>query len=80
MPTYFFDLQVGKVTIRDRDGRELGDDQAARLYAVQNIRDLLNSHTGKSLNTAESAVQVKGADGEVRFEVPFFLARDKGRT
>ena len=39
LPTYFFDLQMGKVTIHDRKGRELADDEAARVYALQNVRD-----------------------------------------
>jgi hypothetical protein len=68
MPVYYFNLCNGGAGLLDQDGAELPDLDAAKAYAAQIARELMNRDEHKK---RPGRLDVVDADGERVFEVPF---------
>jgi hypothetical protein len=72
VPKYFFNVVMDKVVVYDRQGRDLADAQAARLFAVYSARELLSRNAKKKrLNPDECSIDVCDGSGNVLCVVPF---------
>jgi len=70
MPRYFLHMSLSSAYIHDHEGVELGDDNAARERAIQDITAVWRVSIVKRQNAAMCAVVVASKDGEL-FRVPF---------
>lgn len=68
MALYFFVLKHGDLTVPDRDGEELPDEAAARVYANAIIRDLMRN---REFNTRLWRVEVLDENLAPCFDVHF---------
>jgi hypothetical protein len=68
VPLYRFDWALGEHHIRDTEGLELPDDDAAREHAATEIRELLGTIMGKRLGK-DCMIEVCDANGRVLFSV-----------
>lgn len=71
MPRYYFDTWVGDCLFRDPYGAELPDDEAARRYAVQDVRELVGTRPGSRINVADSRVDVLDSRRRVVLSISF---------
>jgi hypothetical protein len=71
MALFFFHLHNGLGFLRDEEGRELPDLDAARREAVRSIRSLLAEEiTGGRIDLG-GRVEIAGADGEILAQVAY---------
>lgn len=72
MARYFFDLTTANFIVLDRtNGRELGDNAAARDCAVESIKAIMDAKPWRGLDPTTSAVDVTDERGKLFFSVPF---------
>ena len=71
MPRYHFDIRVGDCLIQDTEGTELGGRGEAREYALEEIRELLETRAGAKFDLAHARVEVADAAKQLLFAVPF---------
>lgn len=70
MPRYFFCLH-NDLVVDDHEGAELPDDQAARDYAIRNIRDLMCESVGEGRLNLSHHIDVGDESGTKLFTVKF---------
>jgi hypothetical protein len=68
VPQYHFDWALGEHRVRDTEGVELSDDDAAREHAKTEISELLETTMGKRLGK-DCMIEVCDAKGRVLFTV-----------
>ena len=68
MPRYFFDI-ASEHAIRDEDGEDLADGEAARDAAIRIASELLPVHRRQLAQTGRLAITVRGQDGAVLHEL-----------
>jgi hypothetical protein len=68
MPRYHFDLALGQARIRDAEGVDLPDEEAARWHALNEIRELLATSIGKRL-AKNCLIKVRNSRGRTLFKV-----------
>ncbi len=71
MPRYFFHVSLEGTLIRDPDGHDLPDADAAWERARGAARDLMRTDLGRPVNWLACHFVVAGEDGEVVLEFPF---------
>lgn len=70
MPRYFFCL-YNDMIVDDLEGTEFPDDQAARDYAIRNIRDLMCESVGEGRLNLSHRIDVGDEAGTKLFTVKF---------
>ncbi len=71
MPKYHFDIRIADCFIRDSEGSELADDEAALDYAREEARELLMTRAGSKIDPTEARVEVGDQRNRLLFSVPF---------
>ena len=69
MPLYYFDWVLGANRIRDPNGIDLPDEEAARWHAITEIRNMLRTTMGGSLDKHECKVEVCDEQHRMLFTV-----------
>ncbi|GJE14620.1 DUF6894 family protein [Methylobacterium longum] len=75
MPRYFIDLHDGGELLRDRDGYELADLEAARAQAVRIMTRIAQSLTDRP-GRQDYVAAVRDAEGAVRWRLRMSLDAD----
>jgi len=71
MPRYFFNV-VNDVKSMDFEGRQLPDLDAARVEALKDVEEILQTHFGSiGDNWTKWWIEICDGDGEVLLVVPF---------
>ncbi|GLS46740.1 DUF6894 family protein [Methylobacterium brachythecii] len=68
MPRYFFDVHHG-VDLPDPDGKELDDDEAARIKAIDIAGHVLNDYGREALMKESWLLKVFHEDGRLVFQM-----------
>lgn len=74
MPRYFFHVHIGDDIIRDPDGQEFRDMDAAWRATRATARNIMNSDLPQSVNWASCSIEVRDEAGDVVLEFPFLEA------
>ena len=69
---FFFDTYNGKDSIRDREGRELSDESAARWEAIEDAKELIGVAIDRAEIVELCEIRVReGCDRDPSFTLPF---------
>ena len=71
MPQYYFHIRQSDLLLEDPDGTELPDIQAARLVAIEGVRDLVAERLRQARQVEPHSVVIAGEDGKSLVEVTF---------
>ncbi len=71
MPKFYFDLRLGDCLIRDQQGAEVQDRNAALDEALGEIRELLMTRAGSNIDLSTSKLDVCDEARQLLFSVPF---------
>jgi len=74
MPRYFFHVSIAGSLVRDPDGRDLSDADAAWEAARSAALDLMQSDIGRPVNWHQCLLEVRDERDEVVLEFPFLEA------
>ena len=71
MPRYYFHVSLEGTLLRDPEGRQLPDADAAREQARMAALDLMQTDFGQPVNWARCHFEVIDETGEIVLEFPF---------
>jgi hypothetical protein len=71
MPLYFFNVASASTTVRDEEGSDLADLDAAREEAIKDARSLMSNAILEGRDISSRFIQITGEDGKVLLVVPF---------
>jgi hypothetical protein len=71
MPVYHFDQMKGNVLIKDDEGQDLPDIEAAKIEALESARELLAAAVRRGIYSTNRAYIIRTADGEILATLPF---------
>ena len=72
MPLYYFDLLDGDTLVRDEEGQDLPDVEAARCECIESARELIASGVRKGIDvTHRLSFRVRDESDDIVVEVPF---------
>lgn len=74
MPRYSFHVASAPETIRDVEGSDLPDLDAARAEALQDARSLMSDAILSGRDISQRQIQICNEQGEVLLRVPFTMA------
>jgi hypothetical protein len=74
LPKFYFDIRLGDCLIRDHDGTEAEDRNAALGFALAEVRELLMTKAGSKVDLPTSKVDVCDEARQLLFSVPFHEA------
>ncbi|QAY79429.1 hypothetical protein [Sphingosinicella sp. BN140058] len=71
MRHYYFHVRNGTGVIRDEEGRDLPDDEAARGEAMKGIRSIISSEAAAGLLDLTGALDIADAQGQLLVTIGF---------
>jgi hypothetical protein len=71
LPKFYFDVRLGDCLIRDQQGMDAQDRNAALSYALDEIRELLMTRAGSKIDLSTAMVDVCDEARQLLFSVPF---------
>jgi hypothetical protein len=78
MPRFFFNISTRTTIIRDEEGTELADLDAARCEAINDARGMMSTAIREGKDISHRHIDICDAVGTVLLEVPFFEAYEPG--
>jgi hypothetical protein len=74
MPRYYFHIALGAKTIRDEEGTELADIDAARSEALQDARAIMSEAIRQGYDVSGRSIRIADEAGKIILVVPFASA------
>ncbi|MFP3547335.1 hypothetical protein SB748_28395 [Rhizobium sp. SIMBA_035] len=78
MPTFFFNISTRTTIIRDEEGTELADLEAAKREAIKDARGMMSTAIREGRDISHRQIEICDAVGTVLLKVPFSDAYETG--
>ena len=78
MPTFFFNISTRTTIIRDEEGTELADLDAAKREAIKDARGMMSTAIREGTDISHRQIEICDADGNMLLKVPFSDAYEAG--
>jgi hypothetical protein len=78
MPRFFFNISTRTTIIRDEEGTELADLDAARCEAINDARGMMSTAIREGRDISHRHIDICDAVGTVLLKVPFSEAYETG--